>query len=270
MNTVYYALGGGLGHLTRAREYDATILAAPPFADDPRVTAGRRVVRISRPEEVRPAIEALAPDRLIVDTFPAGLFGELGSLRIDYVARYLRWQKYLQSVPPFEPEIDNAYILEDLDPEHESFIRQHARNVHRPKCEDRLQPVISHDIALIIHSGPAEEIDELIEYARDVCREEGIDRPLMLCAPRRMHRDDVECVDVYPATDLARYAARIFTGGGYNAMREFGGDPRHRPFPFPRKFDDQYRRVRRVRTRSVGPASAGRPAKAGPTPGVLT
>jgi hypothetical protein len=244
VNTLYYALGGGLGHLTRARQYDATILAASQFADDPRVTAGRRVVRVAKPEEVRPAIDALAPDRLIVDTFPAGLFGELGSLRIDYVARYLRWQKYLDSVPAIEVQIDDAYVLEDLDPEHELFIQARARHVHRVKCEGRLQAVVSPDIVLIIHSGPAEEIDELIEYARDVCREEGIARPLILCAPRRLHRSDVECVDEYPATDLARRAARIFTGGGFNAMREFGGDPRHRPVPFPRKFDDQFRRVR--------------------------
>src|SRR2546422_6686448 len=48
--------------------------------------------------------------------------------------------------------------------------------------------------------------------------------------------------DVYPATLIASNATRVFTGGGFNAMRQFGGDPRHRPLPFERRFDDQYAR----------------------------
>ena len=80
-----------------------------------------------------------------------------------------------------------------------------------------------------------EELSELLGYAREVCFEEGIDDPIV--AP-----------DVYPATLLAANATRVFTGGGFNAMRQFGRDPRHRPLPFDRKFDDQYRRVARFRS----------------------
>ena len=51
---VYYALGGGLGHLVRARaflhtlglETEATLFTSSRFADDHRVTGGLPVVRV--------------------------------------------------------------------------------------------------------------------------------------------------------------------------------------------------------------------------------
>ena len=53
---LYYALGGGLGHLTRARKVlealhltrDAVLLTASPFGADPRVTGGLRVLKVPR------------------------------------------------------------------------------------------------------------------------------------------------------------------------------------------------------------------------------
>jgi hypothetical protein len=53
---LYYALGGGLGHLTRARKVlaalrlsdDAVLLTASRFARDPRVTGGLPVAAVLR------------------------------------------------------------------------------------------------------------------------------------------------------------------------------------------------------------------------------
>src|SRR5204863_1331180 len=85
---------------------------------------------------------------------------------------------------------------------------------------------------LVVHSEPHER-EELLAYAREVCRAEGVADPIV--SP-----------DVYPATLIAANATRIFTGGGFNAMRQFGHDRRHRPLPFERRFDDQYARVARA------------------------
>jgi hypothetical protein len=256
VKTLYYALGGGLGHLTRARSVlrtlgvEATILTAA--VHDRRVTGASPVLRVTRPEDIQPAIDAFEPDRVIVDTFPAGLFGELGPMHIDYVARYLRWDKYLDSVPRFEPKIDNVYVLEPLEPGHEKFLRMECGVLAPLFLPDRKAAASRRTprYTLIVHSGPASEIEELIAYAKDVCREEAVEAPIVVCAPRAMHDESlgVRFVDEYPATELARSAARIFTAGGFNAMNEFGGDDRHRPLPFPRKFDDQFRRVARVRS----------------------
>src|SRR5437867_2436243 len=77
-------------------------------------------------------------------------------------------------------------------------------------------PDLPRRYVLVVHSDP-DESEELLAYAREVCREEDVHDPIV--AP-----------DVYPATLVAPNATRIFTGGGFNAMRQFGRDPRHRPF----------------------------------------
>ena len=234
MTLIYYAMGGGLGHLTRARAFlhtlglegDAVIVAESPFAGDRRVVGDIPVLR-ERPE-----------GPLVLDTFPAGLFGEIEGGRADYVARYVRWDRY--ALPANPPRIGRAYILEPLHPEQERYVRERAEEV----IEDfeLIDPPASQDLpplppayALVIHSGPPEENEELLAYAREVCREEGVTDPIV--AP-----------DVYPATLIAANATRIFTGGGFNAMRQFGRDARHRPLPFERRFDDQYARVARFAT----------------------
>lgn len=222
----YYAMGGGLGHLTRARAFlhtlalEATIVSRSPFAADRRVVGDVPVVADARGD-------------LILDTFPAGLFGEIEGGVVDYVARYVRWDRY--ALPNNPPRIRRAYVLEPLHPEQESYVRERAAEVVPLELCDpppvAAPPPMPERYVLVVHSNP-EEREELLDYARDVCREEGVADPII--AP-----------DVYPATLVAANATRIFTGGGFNAMRQFGRDPRHRPLPFERKFDDQYARVAR-------------------------
>jgi len=228
----YYAYGGGLGHLTRARAFlytlgledDAVIVADSPFASDRRVVGDIPVARVAEGD-------------LVLDTFPAGLFGEIEGGVVDYVARYVRWDRY--GLPANPPRIRRAYILEPLHPSQERYIRMHAETViehlelQDPPCSMDEVEELPPRYVLVVHSR-ADEREELLEYARGVCREEDIVDPIV--AP-----------DVYPATMLARNATRIFTGGGFNAMRQFGRDPRHRPLPFDRRFDDQYARVARFK-----------------------
>ncbi len=228
----YYAKGGGLGHLTRARaflhtlalERDAVIVTDSPFASDPRVVGEIPVTTVPKGD-------------LILDTFPAGLFGEIEGGVVDYVARNVRWDRY--TLPPNPPHIGRAYILEPLHPDQDRYVRAHADVVvedfelRDPPCSVPDVVQLPARYVLVVHS-QATEREELLAYARDVCRQEGITDPIV--AP-----------DVYPATLVASNATRIFTGGGFNAMRQFGFDPRHRPLPFDRRFDDQYARVARFR-----------------------
>ena len=238
----YYAMGGGLGHLTRARaflhtlgcERDAVIVSQSPFACDRRVVGDL------------PVVDAVPDGDLVLDTFPAGLFGEIEGGRADYVARYVRWDRY--ALPDDPPRIRRAYILEPLHPEQERYIRTRAEVVIEDfeLCDPPAAPQkveLPPRYVLVVHSGPREEIDELLAYARDVCRQEGVG-------------DAIVSPDVYPATLVAANATRIFTGGGFNAMRQFGRDPRHRPLPFERRFDDQYARVARYHAMSCPIASS--------------
>ena len=239
-------MGGGLGHLTRARaflhtlglERDAVIVTDSPFAGDKRVVGDIAVVR-----------ELPDDGHLVLDTFPAGLLGDIETRDADYVARYVRWDRY--TLPENPPRIGRAYILEPLHPEQERYVRERAEVVIEnfelcdPPAAAQDLPELPPGYVMVVHSGPAWECEELFAYAREVCQAEGVGGPIV-------------AVDVYPATLLAPRATRIYTAGGFNAMRQFGRDPRHRPLPFERRFDDQYARVARMQKEKgcvVGPAN---------------
>jgi hypothetical protein len=248
---LYYAAGGGLGHVTRARAFlhgaglDATILTSA-----------------SVPEELRDDLPAyrewlrgLGATRIIVDTFPAGLFHEFDegewSCAFDYVARYVVWPRYAAMHKP--PRFETAYVLEPLHEEQERFVVANSSRVERnvrlmdPPAGESARRYTGSSYTLVVHSGDADEVEELIEYAHAVGKVDG-ELPILVATQAEMHRDDVTIVDAYPVGDLADHAARIITGAGFNCMRQFGGDPRHRAIPFPRRFDDQFLRAARYRS----------------------
>ena len=230
---VYYAPGGGLGHLTRATrvlaalDLEATIVTTSTF------DIGRDVIRVpasldGHVERHRDFLGELGATRIIADTFPGGIQGELCGLDvpIDLVARILRWPVYREVVPFDLPDIETMYVVEELN------YSLGARNVVPLDLTPPLassEPLADH--WLVVHSGPSSETDELIAYARD------------LGAP------DVVVADVYPATPLFASAARIVTAAGFNTMlemRQFAH--KHHVLPLPRKFDDQYLRASRARS----------------------
>ncbi|HEX6095720.1 MAG TPA: hypothetical protein VF432_05285, partial [Thermoanaerobaculia bacterium] len=139
----YYALGGGLGHLTRGRRVlealgvEAVFITASAYASDPRVVGGFPVVRV--PAELSGDVDAhrswlrgVVGERLIVDTFPGGIQGELCGLDVpmDLVARRLRWAEYRRVVPGALPRFETIWQVEELDPEQDL----------EAKCRAWLQP----------------------------------------------------------------------------------------------------------------------------------
>lgn len=229
---VYYAPGGGLGHLTRAVRVldalglDAVIVTTSSF------DIGRDVVRVPLSLEGdvtrhRDFLRDLGATRILADTFPAGIQGELSGLdvRIDYVARLLRWRVYREAVPCALPPIDTMYVVEELT--HHVDARE---VVHLDLTPPDVPEVPPEHYTLVVHSGPAEEVEELIAYAHD------------RGAP------DVLVANVYPARHLYPAAARIVTAAGFNTMLETRQwAHKHDVVPFPRRFDDQFLRAARRR-----------------------
>jgi hypothetical protein len=237
---LYYALGGGLGHLTRARKVvdalglqDVVLLTASRFAGDPRVTGGLPVLKAPRRlGHDRAAFRAWlqGPLRdageLIVDSFPAGILGELSGMRLPparHVARRLRWDAYAERLDGPLPEYDRTYELEpiahDLGPMHPLTLPT------APVGE----PLVDEPHWLVVHSGPQHEVDELLTHATGAPR-------LIVVSPRH--------TNIYPAAPHLAHAERIITGGGFNAVHE--GMPwreRHTIVPFPRALDDQAARA---------------------------
>jgi hypothetical protein len=275
---LYYAIGGGLGHLTRARavihtlglDGDIAIMTASRFARD------RRVIGTATPIEVRPelagdrpsyirwlraTIDHLAPDAIYVDAFPGGILGELcafpfpPSTRLFHIARLLRWERYRELLTSDLPCFERTYRVESLLRGHEDMLREASRDVVRLDLRDPpslLEPELRRRIEsiaqsgaplwLLLHSGPEHEVEELLRYADCMALEEHIEPQLIVASqsiPAALPARAIH-LDLYPAHPLLPFADRIITGCGFNAMRQAAPyRDRHRCMPFERHYDDQ-------------------------------
>jgi hypothetical protein len=282
---LYYALGGGLGHLTRARAVLATlglrarVLCASPFA--PRFPDLDRLpvpAAARDPATFRPWLQALLareyPHTLYLDSFPAGLFGELcglplpAGMRVEYLARGLAWPAYRQRLGPHPPPLARAWLLEPLDPDHRAWLQ--ARQVpmaplslDSPAGSPAADPVLLARLAalpmprwLIVHSGPAEETRHLLAYARDQAAAEGLAPCLVLITPDSAGLPaDLPWLPLDPARAGFPLAQRLISACGFNLMQETAPYRAiHRFLPLPRALDDQFARARRARLGTAGAA----------------
>jgi hypothetical protein len=272
---LYYAVGGGHGHLTRGRrvlralglEKHATFVTASPYANDTRVTGGIPAIRIPPHLEyakdehrawLRDLIRERRAERLIADAFPAGIQGELSGLEIpmDHVARILRWDAYRRIVPDEFPHFETTWRVEELSPDHAQFL---GSTVPLELTLEPLEPVESNDpYWLIVHSGPEEEVRELIAHAAEM---KGLtpNPPARILVASRCAvalPPGFAPTDIFPAARLSPNAQRILSAAGFNVMLET--EPwreKHEVVPFARQFDDQYlRAARRPRRRGVTPS----------------
>jgi len=232
---LYYAIGGGLGHLARARRVltrlglrDRAVILTK--CEEPHITDG--IPTIS-------SADFTAYERIIVDAFPCGLLGELRDVGVpmDYVARLLQWDAYVSATGAVMPHFETTYVVEPVT---------HAIDSDRVIELDLSEPPVvadEEDFWLVAHTGDDEEVRHLADYARDLQRIEGIDAPVVIA--RR----------TFPLAPLLARAARIVCAAGFNIMLET--EPwrhKHHVVPLPRRFDDQFTRAAR-RRKLAGPTS---------------
>lgn len=250
---LYYALGGGLGHLTRGRRvletlglaHDAAFVTTSEYASDPRVTGGIPVIDHASLRAV-----ARRAERMLVDTFPCGIEGELSALDVpmDLIARRLRWRAYRDAMSSALPRFGTVYCVEELEPGQcaELTTPLVPLSWSVPDALSSIEPYW-----LVVHSGPAEEVRELVEYACELQRlaTEKPDRTLVATRCKIELPQGFELVDAYPASPLFPSASRIITAAGFNAMHETAPwRDKHHAVPFARRFDDQYWRAAALRT----------------------
>lgn len=272
---LYYALGGGLGHLTRARAFlhttglaeGAALFTSSRFADDPRVTGGLPVVKVpdgldGNREALRThlarTIAELGVRRLVVDAFPAGILGELAAFQAPpgvetwHVARLLRWDRLAAEYPSLLPRFERTFVLEELHEEHRRALERTSGEV---LALDLIDPPstapepVEPTYALVVHSGPDEETADLVACARELLRASRSRARLVLASPARPEEPapGVTWIDRFPAASLFAAAERIVTAAGFNAVRQT--EPfRAKRFlvPYPRRFDDQFERAARA------------------------
>jgi len=278
-----YAMGQGLGHLTRVRaavhtmgidEHEVTLLSDSPAAHDRRVVAGMNSVVV--PADVAPDPAAMAgwvtatladlePDEVWVDAFPGGIRGELNASVVPvrtpvvHLARLLQWSTYANSMPSDPLRFERSYLTEPLTQPHLEWLRAMSMTV---TPLDLAEPAAGPDLFavgtiedlppprwLIAHAGPEDEVLELVAYAQDMGDSEGGSVSLVVAAPNPV--EGLATIDTYPVWPLFEHVDRVITAAGFNSMRQaaaLGLGDRHRFVPFPRRHDDQFERARRART----------------------
>ncbi len=273
---LYYALGGGLGHLVRAGRFlraqgvaeNALILSASEHADDVRLNAGVAVRPVPWTLQhdiaalrgwLAETIESFEPEIVCVDCFPAGILGELAGFsplagrRLWHVARLLRWN---EAVPlaANAPHYELVWKLEPLHSAHESWLRERCNQMHEACLQVPAMPPRSlpngQAFWLVAHSGPQQEVAELIAYALEQRRIEAVDVAIAVASfdpPLPLPEPCVQITAV-PLAGWYESARRIFGAAGFNFVAET--DPHRKKrvlLPFPRRFDDQFERARRSR-----------------------
>jgi hypothetical protein len=288
---LYYAMGGGLGHLVRARallhtlglERRAALVTASPHARDRRVV-GDLPVHVAPPDAGdadRPVyrrwlgalMRRLEPEEIYVDAFPIGLLGELVDLqsasqrtagpRLVHVARLLQWPAYARAFPDVaRARLHRTYLAEPLHADHEAALRAICDDIlpltlrdpppdaASVAAADVLARALPARFWLVVHSGPREEVAELVAYARELQQLEGDGAPIVVAHPQWASADaDLHAIDLHPATPLFARASRVVSACGFNVMRQMAPyRERHRVLPLPRRYDDQFTRAARWRT----------------------
>jgi hypothetical protein len=281
---MYYAFGGGLGHLTRARAVRRTlgidgpfsVLCASAFAADPGTfhdlnpqvpPEGSEADPVLFQNWILERLESFCARTFFVDSFPGGISGELcgtsfpEGVELVHIGRILRWEPYSRVLEGPLPRYSRCLLTETVDPDQERTLLSICDSLHRidlvdlPACDDRSASravasrwaATAKPVWLVVHSGPEEETSELLSYARECAAAEGIHPHFAVASPGPgiPGPDPVERIDLHPVSGLFPFADRIVTACGANTWRQTRPwRDRHLCLPFPRRFDDQFLRRR--------------------------
>ncbi len=250
--------GDGLGHLTRAVAAlstlgvppgEAVLLTSSPWASDPRAIGGHRTApaRLPVPRDVELWVDALPCGRGELDRAAVG-----PAAAVRHLARLLRWDAYLPQLPADPPRFATTWLTEPVGTRQAEWLAAHSDQVVPLELVDPPAPVPDVDVTgawLVVHSGPPEEVAELVAYARDTAAAEGVDPRVMVIGPGGL--------DVLPAWPLFARCARLVTAAGANAVRQRAAHAPNVPhllLPLSRRWDDQAARARHVRLPAPTPA----------------
>ncbi len=271
---LFYANGGGLGHLTRTSAFismknflskDCIILTASAKAFLFFETFQIEIIP-SQLAENKELLVLFIQEKIIfhqinefyIDTFPLGIFGELQwmdfkNIQVFYLARLLKWEVYkpiFEKIPFYFKE---SYIFENLEQNHFLFVKQYSINLkHLTICYPNVN--IGHEMSfledysvekwLVVHSEPKEEVEILMKYASDLAISQ--DKiPLFFIITQASIASNLSFhkLDIFPAYSVFPYFDKIITACGFNLMNQAKFfKNKHIAIPFERKYDNQFAR----------------------------
>jgi len=268
---LYYAMGGGLGHLSRS----LAILQEMPrsLAEQVRVLASSRHAALALPLFPCPVdvvageiltsrrayfryledyLERFRISSVILDTFPFGIVGEWlhvgSSLPRALIARSLKWEAYQERIQHHDgPFPQQALVLETLSEPYFHRLKQDSRLEHLDAPIALRESASQTDRSgkqglLIVHSGEKDERTILEQIARRHMREKNEQSaPPDYIFPEQ---------GVYPAERIMARYQTIVAAAGYNMVAIASQAPPNQHYilhPFPRRFDDQFLRLQRFK-----------------------
>lgn len=286
---LFVAPGSGLGHLVRTgalalelekKQVGSAIVSSSPWAQGFSRITGLGLIFVP-PEHWKKDISGLVhrinPRLLVLDSFPLGFRGEsLGgrlSCPVVYLARRLKFKAYchaLRSLGEGEscPPDMTTIIIEDLEARHQDWLEKNTRDQVRlcgrirfpeslikvPEIPKTLASLLDNEsVHLVVHSGPEHEVRQLTARAKTAIRTAGTGK-LVVINPFLTDWDDApDSFDYFPASLLYAKAHRVYSGAGYNAVAEGGGQTeKHIVVPFERHYDDQFWRAGDARVKAQG------------------
>lgn len=253
-----YALGGGLGHLTRslalaraaiARGDDVTLLANSPYAESLPVSdeLGNRGRLVSIPpafnrdqvaEFVRRSLTASVFDVLVVDTFPRGLAGELAELlpelpgtkvlvHRDLNPRYVEQADLARFVTQYDLILSPGEIgpLADQPQVHSTapwLIRNHDELLDQASAWELLRITDTHlPVIAVIASGFPSERQSVRELAARLSHALiGRASVRLIALDQSSGPTAAESVSLWPCLSTIRGIDLLVGAGGYNTVWE--------------------------------------------------
>ena len=221
---VYYAMGGGLGHLNRARKVLSKLNLTGPIKI---ITACKYANLIFNEEHIF-QVQGNAGHYLtgsldethnimtqashfITDCFPFGILAELDFNYLNkdatriHITRAMDWRKYRDKIKIFNKIYCHTYYVEEIEKEHFSDLNRLSSKIDYLEIDfspkERLR-MSSRNYSLIVHSGPEEEIIQLCEYAIEITKLKNIQSDFFLISPLRVASlpSRIKQVNCYPAS----------------------------------------------------------------------
>lgn len=267
---LYYAVGGGLGHISRCAklikqislaENEIIVVGSSKYISEQITNCELIDIANSNIRNTKKIIEDIIKkhsiSHLYVDTFPFGLFGELhqilSNLSATYIARILKPAYFNMHMKKTGMVFNETLKIEKLPDTQHSIINSISR-----KCTDiQLQttikpknlPVTSRKKWLVVHSGPVEECELLCMYATENAKIRKELIQLFVITQCEFNFTNAIILTEFLAEGYFEDADMIITGCGYNCMAETSRYAhKHLFMPFERKYDDQFLRAKYRKT----------------------
>lgn len=273
MSLLYYAPGGGLGHVSRAVKVlryikKSGLIITSPLPIDIRPQLPEGVEHLAIPEHcqdqgslagwLQKQLRQLAISKLIIDSFPAGIFGELGAIALPeqrvFVSRLLNWPSYssgINAIPCFKQTWYCEWPAEDqeLAMSHLCGSRYWLPLLSSPPLEmhsaaDNPRHT-EQDGLLVIHS----DLNELTQLLpRDYHGPMTLVSPAVPAAQQAQLKQNwpqLKFLQQYPTDNIGWDYPWLRCAAGFNLMHEYVQHPGAKFIALKRRFDLQQLRLDR-------------------------